>query len=296
MKNMKLGMKITLGFGILIVIAAILGSLAVWNMKSVETKSTMLANEYVPEVSVADDLHGASNRVMFEMRGYGFTGDEQYYRNARTELEVVDKAVADARALAQKSPHLVNLKDQIEVAAKAVDEYKALAQQTVEMNAKIEANRKSLEAAAAKYMQNCADFLKSQDEAFKKDLAERQKKIALVSTLVDIGSAVRVSNFKSQALDDPSLMEQAISKLNDAKPVFAALREITHDKEDVQRIDDTESAAANYQKAMREFLAEHKKGSLADQSLLNQYRKEMDQGAGIYVTNCDEFLQGQQKS
>ena len=50
-KNMTIGMKITLGFGMLIVILIILSSIAVVNMKSVTTESEKLAFEYVPEVS-----------------------------------------------------------------------------------------------------------------------------------------------------------------------------------------------------------------------------------------------------
>ena len=295
MKNMKLGMKITLGFGILIAIAATLGSLGVWNMKAVETQSQILAHEYVPEVGVAEDLRGASNRVMYEMRGYGFTGDEKYYQDALKELETVDKALAEARELEQKSPHLVKLKDQLAVASQAVEEYKALARQTAETNARIAEDRQKLDAAAATYMQNCADFLAGQNEAFEKDLAERQQKIALVSTLVDIGSTVRVANFKSQALDEPALMEYAIGKLNEVQPVVAALGKITRDEEDLKRIDDIKSASADYQTAMSYFFAEHKKGAMADHALLSDYRESMDKAAGKYTTSCDEFLAGQQK-
>ena len=68
---MSLGFKISMGFAFLIIIACALGSMAIWRMSDVETQSTMLANEYVPEVDIANELRGATNRVMYEMRGYG---------------------------------------------------------------------------------------------------------------------------------------------------------------------------------------------------------------------------------
>ena len=52
MKKMKLGAKIALGFGILIVIAGILGAVGVIQMGTVETETGKLAQEYVPEVSM----------------------------------------------------------------------------------------------------------------------------------------------------------------------------------------------------------------------------------------------------
>ena len=110
MRQMKLGTKIVLGFSILILIALFLGGMAVYQMKNVEGDSVMLANEYIPEVDVASELRGASNRVMYEMRGYGFTEDEKYYKAAQKEMAAVDKALEDARELEKRSPHLKKLK------------------------------------------------------------------------------------------------------------------------------------------------------------------------------------------
>lgn len=58
MKNLSLGLKISLGFALLIIIAASLGIMAIWRMGGVETQSAMLADEYVPEVDVAVELRG----------------------------------------------------------------------------------------------------------------------------------------------------------------------------------------------------------------------------------------------
>ena len=58
MKNMKLGTRIAFGFGVLIVIAGILGTVGVWEMGPVETETTKLSQEYIPEVNMAVDLRG----------------------------------------------------------------------------------------------------------------------------------------------------------------------------------------------------------------------------------------------
>ena len=102
MKNMKLGAKIALGFGVLIIIAAILGVVGVWEMGTVKTETTKLAEEYVPEVDMAANLEESSNRVMYAMRGYGFTEDPKYLEEARKELQAVDKALEDGRQLEKK--------------------------------------------------------------------------------------------------------------------------------------------------------------------------------------------------
>jgi methyl-accepting chemotaxis protein len=202
MKNLSWGLKISMGFAILIIIAGSLGLMAIWNMNKVGTQSTMLADEYVPEVCVANELRGASNRVMYEMRGYGFTEDDAFYKNGMLELKAFDDAMEKARTLEAASPNLKQLKGQLDIATKAVNEYKALVQQTVDANARLAANRDVMDSSAVDYMTNSNAFLASQNEMFKADLKDRQEKIRIVSQLVDTGAESRVLNFKSQATGD----------------------------------------------------------------------------------------------
>ncbi len=295
MKHLSLGLKITLGFALLIVIAGILGMMAIWNMSRVETQSTMLAHEYVPEVAVANELRGASNRVMYEMRGYGFTEDTAYYDAGMKELAAVDAALEKARKLEEKSSNLKQLKGQLEIATRAVDAYKALVQQTVDTNVMLAEQRNTMDMAADVYMTNSTAFLAGQNEQFKQDLASRQEKIRLVTEVTDIGAATRVLNFKSQALDDPALMLSAIKTISQTEEVLAQLRTLSGDKEDIARIDATDAASGNYQDDMKRFLTERNKGGLASITRLNEIRREMDKNAGTYVENCDALLRGQQE-
>ena len=78
MKNLKLSMKIGLGFGLLIFIAFVLGGLAIWNMRQVAEEATLLSDEYAPEVAVANDVERAARIAMYANRGYSYTHDEVY--------------------------------------------------------------------------------------------------------------------------------------------------------------------------------------------------------------------------
>ena len=295
MKNMKIGTKIMLGFAILISISALLGGTGIWNMFKVQRQATMLSDEYVPEVSMAGELRGASNRVMYEMRGYSFTEDEAYYQQMLAELAAVEKSLEEGRQLQDKSKNLVKLKGQLEVASGAVTEYRRLAAETQKVVGVLTAERKQLDSAAHSYMQNCYDFLASQDKGFDFNLNDRQTKIRIVNNLVNVGSAVRVANFKSQATGSAELLEGAIEKINDVFPLLSELRGITRDEEDVERIKKTETAAKAYQEAMKKFLAEFRKGAAADAAKLDDHLIQMDRSAAVYVANCDEFLADQQK-
>ena len=295
-KDIKLGTKIASGFGVLIVIMCALGGAGVFKMKGVEDQSKILAEEYVPEMDMAVDLRAAVNRLMYEMRGYGFTEEKKYYDNAQKELQAIDKLLAAGHVLEKKSPHLKKLKGEIQGATRVIEKYKVLIQKTAQTNAKMKSHRKVLDESARKYMTNSNDFLTGQNKRFKIELDERQKKVALVSHLVALGSAARVLNFKALAFGEPGLMKKAISKMNDTNKEIAKLRKITRTKDNIWSIEDIEDAAKDYQSTMSNFLANSKKVSLEDSAILQKYRRGMDKYEEVYVKNCADLLEGQQKN
>ncbi len=268
MKNTSLGVKITMGYALLILFGFALGIMTIWEMNGVGTQNKMLAHEYVPEVGVAMNLRGAANRVMYEMRGYGFTEDEKFYKLAQVEIKAVEKALQLARDLEKRSPNLKKLKSQIQIATNAVDEYKQLIDQTVEINKKLAENRNTLDISAAKYISNASEFLEGQNTKFKSDLSnnyrqdkkrieallERNKKISLINDVIGLGNATRIGAFKSQALRNPDLMKNALKIFDKIDYKFIELREITRLSEDLRRIEGVKSASLNYKNAMISFL------------------------------------------
>ena len=120
---MKLGTKIALGFGLLIVMAVILGGLAVYNMTNVGTQSHMLAMEYAPEVQMANEVERSSLMTMYAMRGYATTEEAGYLTEGLKYLEDVKKNLDEIKALADRSPNLVKLKQEVPIAIKGVAEY-----------------------------------------------------------------------------------------------------------------------------------------------------------------------------
>ncbi|AQT68191.1 Dipeptide chemoreceptor protein [Anaerohalosphaera lusitana] len=258
-KNLKLGAKIGLGFALLIVIACLLGGVAVYNMKRVGTSSEMLAQEYVPEVKMANELERNSLGTMYSMRGYSFTGENEYFQEGMTGLSEVEEWLGKCEELANNSEHLVKLQEQIDQVKKDLDSYKSLASNTKTKNAAIEAEREQLDTSAQNYMQACTAFLKSQEKQFEEEittdtsaaaLRERMQKVGLVNDIIDIGNTVRISAFKSQARRDPSIIEETRPQFEKMMVMFDELKALTKLDADLQAIATTRKAGENYRDAM----------------------------------------------
>lgn len=291
LKNLKLGAKIGGGFGLLIIILLILGGIAVINMRSVQNQATKLSEAHVPEVKIASGLEKKSLLTMYAMRGYGLSGEQQYRDNAEEMINAVKTHIKKAEELADNSPHLFKLKEQLKNVKSNIAQFENLMNETDKKQVEMNAFRNVMYKNAEAYREECAKFLKSQEEKFINDLDERQGNIEIVSNIVNLGTVASVSNYKSQALNDNSLMKKAISTLDDVKPQLKDLRKMTQDSEDIERIEKISRAVKEYQGTMKIYLKEHE---LAGASRIASIRRDMDKIAATYVEQCAEFLADQQ--
>ena len=264
MNNIKLATKLAFGFGAVILIAVLLGTLAVINMKSVKTQATELAQEKVPEIAVANNVERSSLLTMYEMRGYGLTEDSNYLQRGSQHLEEVKKYLKDAKDMGARSPALAELKQAAERADTKVKEYEQLIQQTVAKSAAIDENRRQLDTTAKAFMKACYDYLASQNTAVKSEietnigaakLEERVKKINIANDIVDAGNACRLAVWRSQAERDPKLIQDSQKHFDTINTKLEELRPITIRAVDLKEIGDCKAAAEAYKQAMNSLLA-----------------------------------------
>ena len=69
-KDLKLGTKLTIGFGSLIFLVAIVGFITLYQLRSVESKADALTSEFIPLTEVANQIAFAAQRAMYAQRGY----------------------------------------------------------------------------------------------------------------------------------------------------------------------------------------------------------------------------------
>ena len=263
LKNLKMSLKMTLGFGVVIVLVGIVGTLAVVNMSQIQGEATLLNEEYVPEVEIASGLERNSLMVMYNARGYGLTGDEAFLAEARSFLENVGERLDQAAALAERATALTVLGEQVTTAQQNVTTYSGLLDQTVEVQRSVEEIRGHMDVSAGDFVSRSAEFLDSMNASFIREvnegasqaaLIERHRKITLANDMIDQGNAVRVANFKSQATGDMSDVRNALSRFDQIQALAAQLREITYLEADLQALSDVVDAAESYRSEIEEFL------------------------------------------
>ncbi len=262
MKNLKLAVKIGFGFGFLIVIACALGGMAVFNMIRVEHDSTRLAQEYVPEVSIANEVERNALLLMYDMRGYGLSRQESFLQSSREYLKNLEGFLEQARLHAEKFPALVALKANVAEAMDKTAQYKGLMDETETLIKTMDQLNTQLFEAAVAYMRECAAFLHSQEEALKREfgeetptykLEERLNKISAINDVIDLGNDTRIKNFRARALGQPAIFQEAQENFPKMEQLLDEIRKTTRQEANLRQLDTIRTAANAYKTNMLDY-------------------------------------------
>lgn len=264
-KDFKLGIKLGIGFGVLILIAATLGIIAIINMQNISTKSKYLADEYIPEVEISNSIERNALLAMFNMRGYSYTENDSFLTLGTGYLTAVNDELNNAEKLTDKATQLEALVGSIKETKDALNTYEQLGNQIVEINKQLSTLRNTMDNSAKKFMDNCYGYLDDQNNAFQTEyaqgagnLGERHNKITLINDVIDKGNDVRVANFKAQAKRDPEAYQKAIDGF-DISAELLELERITTELAGKEALPNIEAAGEQYKTAIQNFLKAWKK-------------------------------------
>ena len=264
LKRMKIGGKLSLAFGVLLLIFAGVGAMSWMNMSGVQEEAESLAQEYVPELVIAADVRNAIQDMMYEIRGYGYTYQKEFLDAGRKAADEASAAVKQAAALAAKYPDLKVLKEGATKSDVALKEYMDLVGRTEAGVNGIDAARKRADDGARTFMENAEAFLRSQNEAMHKEikegaeqakLEERLEKITLINGVIDAGNGVRVDNFAGQATRNLARIEDGVKRFTHIASLMKDIRATTRLQSNIDQLDAIQKAADQYKGAMEDIVS-----------------------------------------
>ena len=264
MRNMTIGKKIALGFGVLILIAGLLGGMAVYNMKSVQTQAQMLATQFVPQTQIAGEVQDSVYTTMLAVRGYRLTTDKSYLEAARKEFANTETHLQDARKLAEANPDLVKLHEDIKELEPLLQSYKGLVDELETKNNDLVTTRERMNQTGADFASHAAELIKTQTGMLEDEiktnadpakLQERVTKLSLSTGIRLDANTARIAAFKSQVMRDLKLIEDGLTNFTMMDAKFAELAPLMRQPANIAELDRLKSDSQIYRTAMKEIMA-----------------------------------------
>jgi methyl-accepting chemotaxis protein len=259
---MRIGTQISLGFGIILVLAAALGTLAVINMTSAAKDADIITVKKLPAAVRATEVERQSLLTMYNMRAYGLTFDERYLKPGEEHLAKVDEAIKAAHELA-KAQGLKVLEQASLDAGTQAKAYRELVEKTKAIDTKIGAITTAMNASAGEYMKECHAYLESQVKKIEEEIesgaeaakiAERFRKTALANDLIDLGNDIRIANWRSRAMRDPEMARSAMPNFQKITALVEESLKITRQQANIDQLKAVLKAGMSYKAEMEAYL------------------------------------------
>ena len=257
--NLKIGIKLALGFGLVLVLAILLGVIGIYQMWGVGSMAKEVAEIDLPSVESANKAERNALMLMFEARAYNYTADESFLNMRQERVStVIDEAGKVAEVA--KSQNLPKRLEAAQETIKNLNTYDKMLTQTQEYNAKIREAKVDMDRSADAFMKAVHDYETAQYTAYQNDLTEnattdklkeRMIKIRGIAEVAELGNGCRVDNFKGQAFRDATHINEAMPKFDQIHKEIEAIRQVTRSKADLDALDRIQIAAQQYQAAMK---------------------------------------------
>ncbi|MBF0545027.1 MAG: MCP four helix bundle domain-containing protein, partial [Candidatus Riflebacteria bacterium] len=281
MGSLKLGTKIVFAFAVIIVIILGLGYTGVLKMGDVKQISSTVVDQEMPMVVMANGAYNNLSQALFEMRGYSYSYNDDFYNKSKSFLENVRKNIQECDAHSAKFSTLTKFKESVDLFKGKVDEYEKMVLQTKTDIDSLKAERVKQNDAADAFMKSAYAFLdrenkllveemksSSGDANLTKILAEEMKtasaevnlqerlnKTVLINDAIDAGNALRIANWKSQATSDYEGLRASLEKFEtDCAAKLTALRHVEKNPDLLKQLDEVEKSGLAYGASCKNML------------------------------------------
>ncbi|MGO8943031.1 MAG: methyl-accepting chemotaxis protein [Syntrophobacteraceae bacterium] len=237
MNSMKLGAKIGVGFGVLVLLALALGSLAVWNIRAVQTTAERVAKVYMPQVKLASDLERDFLQAVFGVTVYASTQDGKFLDLGKKALAEVKKDLKDGEQLASRYTDLASFRDKTEKTGIRINQFEQQVNQAAVKYYDLTRNYEQLEETD-RHFKDIANRLLSEKLSTLRtyissgengdELLEQLTKVSLLYELLDLNNQILLAASTARSQGDLKTIDGAKRTIESIQERLDALGAMTH--------------------------------------------------------------------
>ena len=258
-----IGKKLIVGFMSIVLIAVIIGSIAVFNMRGVTRIARTMDDQYVPAATVANNVERTAMATRLSAVYYAFVSTEARLKAYRDSIAGVQRNLEDASRLAE-AEDIEWLRANAREAAAAAGEYDKQAQRMVEAIAAMKKEEAASQVNAKAFMDACTAYIAVKERQIQElgkkadakagDILELNKQITIVNNIVDDGNAIVIGTWYAIANRDPDHFLETQKRFGDVDKLLGSLRALTKDAGDLALIEKNAAAGKAYSENMDRFL------------------------------------------
>jgi methyl-accepting chemotaxis protein len=249
-KDFSIGKKIFTALAVVLVALLIVEGLVFVNLRQVSNSSEDIADIYIKSTESIEAVSQDVNNIMFNIRGYGLSGNEDHLALGRESFENVQTNLDSAIEYAEMTDKIDA--DILRNAKTTVAEYEALVNDTVAANEEIDAILLMMTDTGDNYMGQADEYLSDQTVKIEamiangENVGERVTKINIINEIIAHGYSMRVNNTNFMLTKDESLLDSVYADFDTVDGFLNQLVAMSTDQANINQIENIRIAADEY--------------------------------------------------
>jgi methyl-accepting chemotaxis protein len=310
-KNLKIGTKLSIAFGTVIVFTLIIGSFSLFNFFDIGKKATSLNNEYIPISIISNNISKSAYKVVSLQQSFNYTLDKSYLDEDKKYLDSLKKYLQQAKELTDKFANLNSFKNIVSNSEKNLSEYEqnltlidSKAVKASSNKSRIEIIQKEFEQSAQKYIELQSNFigydLKNSTGHFA--IKGRMNKIELFNSVNYKAKEAFSYILNTNANSGLTSLQPAINNLNEAEILITKLSTLSGKLENEHltnaknNINEGKSIATENLSFSADLQKSAESSVTISTQLINDFNKISEQSLSISSENVSNTIKGVDQS
>lgn len=276
--SFRLGKKIGASYAAMIGLSIVVGGIATLTI----TRETRSAHDFqtkqIPAVVIANDIERATLDMMYNLRGWSLTGNNEWHTIGKKRLkELIEKIIPEAEQLATEH-QLPVLENKVKEAKKSIHEYKDLIEKSENLMKEIATAITNRADSAQSFTQESMALQVDQIAKFRIEIAkgdlpselllQRARKVELTTEIVEMSDIIRISAWKAQANRDWASIDSIYPKFDSILIKITDIRKLLTDQANIDEATSVQHSLEAYRNAMKAW--QRAEGDLQQVTLLRQ--------------------------
>lgn len=251
-KDLKIGSKLYLGFGLIIALTVTLGMISIINMNTVSTDSNLLSEEYVPALDVATTIDRDVRETMYSILAYHFTENPDNLKDGKANMQEAKQGLIRSKEIISKASKLETFKEKLPEIEKGIETYDKLIAETESTINNLLELRQMYSLAYASFSENINSFIQNmetslQDEinrgAGKDRLRERTMKMKTAFEIQSEGNEVYKALLLGRATKNTKVLDNIDVHFANIEQKVNLLKPIVRQTQNINQLENVRTAS-----------------------------------------------------
>ncbi|MFW5762184.1 MAG: methyl-accepting chemotaxis protein [Cyclobacteriaceae bacterium] len=264
LKNLKIGLKLGLGFSILLICTSAIGLIAIFNMVHIKENSSHLAEEYIPQINIANELERSTHEVMYNALGLALSRRSEYFDEAMSKMQNAKTQITRAEKLSSEALQLKKLPESLPDINNYIFKYEELIKETKKLNDEIGNDLNILQTASSVYMNSLQSIYNEQLNKANLSLVDN------LVELINLGKDVRISVLYFLYSNDDTQIAEIRGVFPNMQQHFDQLKSSDMSLSDLNKLAKAEENMLNYSKTVEDLIARENLASKLTQQRIDE--------------------------